>query len=243
MADSWGGDPLPNEGGDEWAVSNGNDPLPSDVYTRRDHYIELDTDFCYGQGMSEGNHGFIGGYYNGKPENIMTIQIDLVAGTNQGSVGWDGGVCYLEGHGAFRLEDGESMSTLFIPFAWGTPHAIYCEPGDSTLEEQGQFSISWYGVLQYGPTFIAVAGPDPSSPEILSDASLVIPAAVDSYEANSDWCARSCTLAWDGKCRYFAYDSVTMACRLYAKKGGCYGNPNSWTGRNGESTAYLLPYW
>merc|ERR1711957_22197 len=143
--------------------------------------------------------------------------------------GWVGGVCFLEGHGVLRLEDNEAASTLFIPLAWGTPHEIYCEPGPSPQEQSGYFEIFWYGELQYGP-------------RLVNDASiLVIPAAIDSYEANSDWCARSCTLAWDGKCRYFAYDSVTKACRFYAEKGGCYDNPDSWTGRNADSTAYLVP--
>merc|ERR1740117_305584 len=118
----------------------------------------------------------------------MTMQIDLFA-NNQANVGWDGGVCYLEGHGVFRLEDLEAASTLFIPVAWGTPHEIYCEPVRNPRprsqypEQYGYFNIYWYGELQYGP-------------RLVNDlSSLVIPAAIDSYEANSDWCARSCTLA------------------------------------------------
>jgi hypothetical protein len=210
--DGWG-DPYSNYGG----AYNSSSPK---------HYIYLHEGYCYGVAEEHEMNAYLdGGAYEGKWETTWSIRIDMYANNSEG-LGWDGGRCYMEGHGEFYLSDEKSHDVWYGNRNSEIPHQIWCDPGPDPLIQYGRFEISYMGgSLQYESD--------------VNSTDFTWPASVDGWASNTDWCARLCALE-DG-CRYFSFDHEELYCRFHEEKGGCHPQPTSHRRRYGYSSTYLIP--
>lgn len=198
------------------------------VYNSSDpkHYIYLHEGYCYGVAEEHEMNAYLdGGAYEGKWESTWSIKIDMFANNSEG-VGWDGGRCFMEGHGSFWLADDLNHSVWYGNRNAEIPHQIWCDPGPDPSMQYGHFEISYMsGMLQYD--------------SYVNDTNFTWPASTDAWANNEDWCARLCALT-EG-CRYFSWDSSDLNCRFHEEKGGCHPQPTSHRRRYGRSTTYLIP--